>query len=191
MNSSLFACRCPRIIMWHLQCQNTRRIMALVPSVKCWHSKFIPPKQLETGRPTSTRTTRAQLCWLGKTRRLWTKESSQCAPSDVEHTMQMSCYSQSKSALLLLKKALLNTASNHCMQCDLNAPTRHARHVASRGGKCSLGDKPNFPQPLCLSQQHKCSQWRTWSSRKWSMPAPSFRVSMVWTSHVIITYELS
>ena len=35
--------------------------------------------------------------------------------------------------------------------------TSHCRtgHVASRGGKCGLSDKPIFPQPPCLSKQHK------------------------------------
>ena len=54
---------------------------------------------------------------------------------------------------------------------DLAAPTRRAGHVASRGGKSGLRNKPIFPQPLCLSKQ--TTQRRTQSSRKWSMPAPS------------------
>ena len=33
-----------------------------------------------------------------------------------------------------------------------------AGHVASRGGKSGLSYKPIFPQPLCLSKQHKCSE---------------------------------
>ena len=30
----------------------------------------------------------------------------------------------------------------------------HAGHVASRGGKSGLSNKPIFPQPLCLSKQN-------------------------------------
>ena len=41
------------------------------------------------------------------------------------------------------------------MQRDLAAPTRRAGHVASRGGKSGLSNKPIFAQPFCLSKQHK------------------------------------
>ena len=40
----------------------------------------------------------------------------------------------------------------------LSEPKARVGHVAWRGGKCGLSNKPIFPQPLCLSQQHKCGK---------------------------------
>ena len=59
--------------------------------------------------------------------------------------------------MALLKIRLLHALENNFGWASVSTCGSRARagHVTSRGGKCGLSNKPNFPPPLCLSQQHK------------------------------------
>ena len=48
-------------------------------------------------------------------------------------------------------------AIDHGSPLGRHDPTYHG-HVAPRGGKSGLRNKPIFPQPLCLSKQHECGE---------------------------------
>ena len=62
--------------------------------------------------------------------------------------------------MALLKIRLLHTLENNFGWASVSTCGSRARagHVTSRGGKCGLSNKPIFPQPLCLPQQHNCGQ---------------------------------